>query len=71
LDHADNAHNVLEELKPKIIIEHMFVSLSNAVADPWTVVVMSCDTLVTLLTVLGPNWNFKVADCAVLKINAR
>lgn len=47
------------------------VPLADTVANPGTVVVMGCHTMVALFAVLASQWLFDVADCAVFVLDEK
>lgn len=59
----------MAKLAPEKPIKKDAVPLTDTRADPRAVVVVGCDTLVALLTVLCPQRNFNVANATVLELD--
>ena len=69
LDSKGHCRQHLNQLEPQVVVEASLVSLTNAVANPWAVMVMSSHTLITQFAVLCAKRLLKVADCTVLILN--
>jgi hypothetical protein len=68
--HADcDPEQQLDELCLYKPVEPKSVALPHAIANPRTVVVVSCHTMIAIFAVLGPQWLLDVANRAVLVLN--
>ena len=54
LDAKADGRDHLDELNAEVIVKACLVALSNTITNPWAVMIMCCNTLITTLTVLCP-----------------